>query len=262
MAKRKDKVEGAVLFDTYYQSIYQDRWPTLRQALEQNRESIAFSEGLLKNYFMDEASIMAAKALAVQSGDAVLDMCAAPGGKTLVLAGALQGTGKLVCNDRSSARRARLHQVISDHLDESWRKNIFVTGHDASRWSLYEQQAYDKVLLDAPCSSERHVLADSKALSLWSASRPKHLAIMQFAMLASALEAVKIGGQIVYSTCSINPMENQMVLEKLEKKRAGRFIVLPVVLPGAEALEYGYITLPDRAGGTGPLYVCLIRRIS
>ncbi|NCC65533.1 MAG: RsmB/NOP family class I SAM-dependent RNA methyltransferase, partial [Spirochaetia bacterium] len=224
MAKRKVKEEGSVLFDAYYQSIYQERWPRLLQALEQPRESVALSDGLLKNYYMDEASILAAKALSVQSGDSVLDMCAAPGGKTLVIASSLQGTGTLISNDRSSARRARLHQVITDHLDEPWRNNIVVTGHDASRWALYEQEAYDKILLDAPCSSERHVISDPKALSLWSASRPKHLAIMQFAMLASALEAVKVGGQILYSTCSINPMENQMVLEKLAKKRPGRFL--------------------------------------
>lgn len=261
MAKRKTKEEGSVLFDAYYHSMYQDRWPLLRHALQQKREPIAFSQGLLKSYYLDEASLVAPRLLNVEHGDMVLDMCAAPGGKTLVLAGALQGTGRLVSNDRSSARRARLHQVIEGHLSESDRSNITVTGHDASRWSLYEQQLYDKVLLDAPCSSERHVLSDTKALQQWSKARPKHLSVMQFAMLASALEAVKIGGLILYSTCSINPMENQQVIEKLEKKRKGRFVLESISLPQAEPLSYGCITLPDSASGKGPLYVCLIRRL-
>ena len=254
MAKR-----SPTTFDAYYHAIYRDRWAELKAALLEEREPIALQEGLIKPYYLDEASILAAKALDVQKGDRVLDLCAAPGGKTLILATALKGSGSLTANDRSSARRARLREVITTHLTEADRSLITITSHDATKWSLYEQDAYDKILLDAPCSSERHVLNDEKALSQWSPSRPKRLAINQFAMLASALEVVSIGGKIAYATCSINPGENEEVITKLHKRRGGRFENIP--LPFGETRSFGSIILPDTGEGKGPLYVCVIRRL-
>ncbi|HPB42260.1 MAG TPA: RsmB/NOP family class I SAM-dependent RNA methyltransferase [Sphaerochaeta sp.] len=257
MVKNTPKVPT---FDEYYRVFYQDRWESLKSALLEERKPVAYTEGLLKPYYLDEASIAAARALGVSEGDRVLDLCAAPGGKTLVLATALKGSGSLTANDRSSARRARLRDVINDHLAEQDRANITITGHDAARWSLYEQDAYDRILLDAPCSSERHVLSDEKALKDWSPSRPKRLAVNQFAMLASALESVVPGGLILYSTCSINPLENEEVIAKLEKRRAGRFEELH--LDRGEKRSFGSIILPDVSDGKGPLYMCLIRRLT
>lgn len=262
MAKKQKEKEGGMLFDLHYQDIYAERWPALRLALLEERKPVAFNEHLVATYYLDEASIVAARLLAVQKGDHVLDMCAAPGGKALVLASELGGSGLLVANDRSATRRGRLKIVLKNHLPESWQQSVLVTAHDASKWGLYEQERYDRILLDAPCSSERHVLNDEKALHIWSPSRPKVLAIQQFAMLAAALEAVKVGGFILYSTCSIEPAENEGVIGKLFTKRAGRFEIEHIVVPEAEQLPYGSIMLPDRANGRGPLYFCLIRRVS
>ena len=78
-------------------------------------------------------------------------------------------------------------------------------------------------------------------------------------MLASALETVVSGGTILYSTCSINPQENEEVVVKLEKRRAGRFE--EIHLDVGEKRSFGSITLPDASGGKGPLYMCLIRRL-
>lgn len=257
MAKRMDSVD----FDTYYGNLYQERWPALRQALLAERQPASLSEGLIKPYWLDEASIAAAKALGVQAGDAVLDMCAAPGGKTLVLALALEGRGLLVANDRSASRRARLKRVIDEHLDDRLKDPITVTSHDATKWSVYERDRYDRILLDAPCSSERHVIADPQALKTWSPSRPRRLATTQFAMLAAALDAVKVGGHILYSTCSINGGENEEVIAKLAARRPNRFIQVPLGLTGGEERTWGQIILPDTAQGSGPLYSCLIRRL-
>jgi len=262
MGKKLKEREGGKLFELHYQDIYAERWPTLRQALLAERNPVPFDEHLKATYYLDEASITAARLLSVQKGDHVLDMCAAPGGKTLVLASALQGSGHLVANDRSATRRGRLKHVLENHLPEAWMAHVEVTGHDASKWGLYEQEMYDRVLLDAPCSSERHVLSDAKALKMWRPSRPKALAIQQFAMLAAALEAVKVGGLILYSTCSIEPGENEGVIEKLFVKRAGRFAIEQIAVSDAEQKSHGAIILPDRANGKGPLYVCLIRRVS
>ena len=99
----------------------------------------------------------------------------------------MQNKGILVSNDRSAARRARIHKIFDEYFPKTEQKNHKVTGHDASKWCLYEKSAYDKVLLDAPCSSERHVLEDPKELATWAPGRTKAIAVMQFAMLAATI---------------------------------------------------------------------------
>lgn len=259
MAK-KEKISGSEKFDSYYKEIYKERWENIKDAFKKESLPLSLSEYLKEPYYMDKASVIAAQCLPVKENDKVLDMCAAPGGKTLVLALKLKGTGCLVSNDRSASRRNRLINVIQTCLPEEWNKNIKVTGHDSSKWTLYEQNEYNCVLLDAPCSSERHVINDNKALEIWGTNRPKQLAIQQFAMLASALDAVKPGGYILYSTCSINPLENQMVIEKLNTKRSGKFEEIDTKVKDAEKLTYGRIYMPDKANGIGPLYFCLLRK--
>jgi 16S rRNA C967 or C1407 C5-methylase (RsmB/RsmF family) len=248
VAKKTDRRGGAA-FDRHFETIYGQRWPALRAALAAPPRPEAHVEGLVKPYYLDTASVRAARALDVQAGDAVLDMCAAPGGKTLVLAAALAGTGSLTSNDRSADRRGRLKIVIEDHLPEAWRSNVTVTGHDAARWGLHEQNVYDRVLLDAPCSSERHVLRSPAHLAEWSPGRTRTLAQQALAMLCAALEALKPGGTLVYSTCSISPEENDGALERFAAKR-----------PGLWTLVDRNLTLPDDTDGEGPLFYAVIRK--
>ena len=244
-------------FEEFYSDIYGDRWPALKEALLADRVHMS-PDGLLRSYYMDPASAAAARALAVEAGDTVLDMCAAPGGKTLLLALALGGTGSLTSNDRSADRRRRLRNVIDDHLPPGLRENISVTGHDSTRWGLFEKDVYDRVLLDAPCSSEEHVLKSPAHLKKWSPARTKQLAVQAHAMLAAAVDAVKPGGTIIYSTCSLSPLENDGVVEKLLKKRSE---IIEVSDPGVdssaetgEPTRFGRHILPDTAGGCGPIY--------
>lgn len=261
MSKKNKKIDSKEEFNNYYENLFGSRWETLKQALIKEKSTVEYSNNLTKPYFLDEASLFCANLLEIEKDDNVLDMCAAPGGKTLVLASKLAGTGHLVSNDRSSKRRARLHNVIEEHLPTEYKNNINITAHDSTKWGLYEQEVYDKILLDAPCSSERHVLSDPSYLNQWSLNRPKHLSFQQFAMLAGALEAVKVGGIILYSTCAITPLEDEEVIRKLFKKREGRFELINFNCDIAEDREYGKIVLPDTSDNRGPLYFCLIRRI-
>lgn len=260
MAK-KTKTDAKILFDSYYRDIYKDRWDSLKEALLQPSNPISLSEKLLTPYYLDKASLTAAQALPIEEGDKVLDMCAAPGGKTLSIALRLNGNGLLISNDRSPSRRQRLKNVIDSCLNEKQKSIITVTGHDSTKWGLYEKDVYDKILLDAPCSSERHVIKDETELSKWSANRPKVIALNQFAMLAAALDAVKVGGLILYSTCSINPEEDDKVIEKLFRKRTDKFELVSINDQiDAEKTEFGYIILPDTSNGEGPLFFTLIRK--
>ena len=254
-------------FEDFYNDIYNSRWDALKAAMLAETESFCLNEdnGLLKPYYFDMASAAAAAALGVSQGDSVLDMCAAPGGKTLMLAITLCGTGSLTSNDRSSARRKRLKDVIETHLPPALRENINVTGHDSTKWGLFEQDVYDRILLDAPCSSEEHVLKSPAHLKRWSQSRTKQLSIQAHAMLAAAVEAVKPGGTIIYSTCALSPLENDGVIAKLLKKRSDRVSVNRIDLLKidqafvkslvAEETEYGLHILPDKNGGYGPIYM-------
>ena len=125
-------------FFDYYEKLFGDRWSALLESLkgEGRAVELRFGDGL-EPYYLDEASVFAAKALDVQPGDEVLDMCAAPGGKTLVIASLLKGEGSLQSNDRSPERRLRLQHVIENSLPETWRGIIKVTGYDGMKFGLH-----------------------------------------------------------------------------------------------------------------------------
>jgi 16S rRNA C967 or C1407 C5-methylase (RsmB/RsmF family) len=249
LGKKSDDRRGPAAFDRHFAAIYGDRWPGLRAALGAPGRPEAHLDGLTKDYFLDGASVRAARALGVEPGNTVLDMCAAPGGKTLVLALALAGTGRLVTNDRSADRRGRLKRVVAEHLPPEYQANVTVTGYDATRWGLHERAVYDKILLDAPCSSERHLVHDPRYLAEWSPNRTKSLAQQALAMLCAALEALKPGGILLYSTCSISPEENEGLLGRFAAKRPGLFTVLEQTL-----------VLPDDSSGEGPLFWGRLRK--
>jgi len=227
------------------------------------------------HYLMDLASIVAATMLHVQPGDTVCDLCAAPGGKSLILAESLKGRGRLVANDRSDGRCYRLRTTLDDYLPSDIRALVLPTNHDASRWHMYETNVYDKILLDAPCSSERHVMSPGakEYMEQWSPSRTKRLASQQKALLWSAVQALKVGGRILYSTCALSSLENDGVIQKALKKNKGQLQVVEEVgvderllqfikrhLPGIEKTEFGWMILPDRCNGWGPMYFSLLTK--
>lgn len=248
-------------FHAYYRTIYGDRWTKLAEGLADEPHYHTLRNGVRIPYHLDQASYAAAVELAVEPGDRVLDMCAAPGGKALVLATKLEGRGLLVANDRSSARRARLTRVINELLEPQYAGVITVTGHDATRWGLYETNSYDKVLADVPCSSERHVISSDKHMARWSPSRTKRLALQAYAILAAGLDAADVEGIVLYVTCSLSPMENDGVLEKLMRRRGADVSILPVRTEMGTATQYGKHILPDIDNGSGPLYMARLQKV-
>jgi len=232
----------------------------LENALE--RVTLGLDEAELASaYVMDAASVVAARALEVRAGESVLDLCAAPGGKALVLLEALSEAGELMLNDRSRKRSLRLKAVLQQYVPSGVLERVRLTTHDARRWGLYRPAAYDAILLDAPCSSERHVLADPAELAKWSPSRIQRLASDQYAMLASAATALKPGGRLVYSTCALAPEENDAVIRRLVKKDRHGVLVSAVVAPAGEATEYGWQIHPDRHGA-GPIYFSKLTKVA
>ena len=251
-------------FDEFYSELYGERWTPLKQSLlaeEVKVQRSCFSGHA--HYFMDAASIRAAEALQVQAGDQVLDICAAPGGKALILLERLQGRGLLIANEWSRDRRARLDKVIEDHVPAEFRKNVQVTGFDGNQFGLKKENTFDRVLLDAPCSSERHLLHDDPTMLEWKESRTKQLAMRQYSLLCSALLALKPGGTLVYSTCSISQLENDGVIERLLKKKSETVVLDSEIsdLSDTEKTQFGFQIFPDRAQGAGPIYFSRLKKI-
>ena len=258
--KMKPRSSGPAAFDSHYSALFGERWPALRASLLRPPHHVGLNDGLRRTYFLDEASVAAAGLLPLDIGDRVVDFCAAPGGKSLALALRLPRGASLVCNERSSARRARLRRVLDQHLPAPLRTRIEVTAHDATRWGSIQPASCNKIVLDAPCSSERHVIANPTHLARWSPSRSKRLAVQAFALLASAVDALLPGGMVLYLTCSLTPVENDEVIAKAFRKREGRVTLKQVSLTWGEATEFGVHVLPDRCEGRGPLYACLLQR--
>lgn len=268
-------------FDAFYAKIWQSRWPSLFQALSSPAKhhsrlnAFAASNLILKDsYEMDLASCLCAQALDVQPGMEVLDVCSAPGGKALILAESLWLTeqkasiGRLHLNELSTDRFHRLKRVIDQYLPEPLKPMISYSKLPGETLFRKYTQRFDRVLLDVPCSSERHVLASASDLKDWSPSRPKSLAKKQFSLLCSGAECLRSSGVLVYSTCSINPGENDGVvarfLERATKKGLPYSLVQSASLSGkppeiGEATSHGWLILPDTTGW-GPIYFSMIQR--
>jgi 16S rRNA C967 or C1407 C5-methylase (RsmB/RsmF family) len=142
-----------------------------------------------------------------------------------------------------------------------------VTNHDGSRWGLHEKGVYDLVMVDAPCSGERHLLESEKDMAVWSIARSRGLAHRQHALLCAALDAARVGRRIVYSTCALATNENDGVIQYFLKKRGDRAKVIRPALPAADDLalhpettEFGWQIMPDTSGGAGPMYCCAIEK--
>ena len=249
-------------FDEYYKEIYQERWQGLKESCLGDTRYYNI-EGLLGDYFIDEASKLVVDM--VKPVSPILDMCSAPGGKMLYLLAKMTKEGNypfLLANEYSANRKARLVKN-SQLLPKEAREKLQITHSDASLWGKREPESFQTIILDAPCSSERHLLNNPKLLKEWTPGRSKNLAIRQKALLCSAIDALKEGGVILYITCALTPLENDSVIEKTLKKREGVNLLEwqeGDPLRVGEKTEWGYHILPDRYNGIGPIYYTLLKK--
>lgn len=249
-------------FEDYYFSIYRDRWETLKKSLWEEPLQTPYSHRLKAPYFLGRASILAAESLRLPNEGEVLDACAAPGGKTLVLASRMAAGVRLLANELSGERRGRLSRVLDEHLDTALRGRVTVSGFDAAALAGKERERnrFASVLLDAPCSSEAHVMRNEAALAAWSPARPRFLAKRQWALLSAAFLLLAPGGSLVYATCAVTPEENDGVASRLLKKYGEEAILDRPDFCEGEETETGRIILPDRENGAGPMFVARFRK--
>lgn len=263
MGKQTDG--GGEAFDRFFRELFGGRWDGLREALLAPGDAIDYADGLREPYRLDSASVAAARRLLLPDDGEILDACAAPGGKSLVIASRMGPSARLLANELSSDRRRRLSDVLDRYLPEEARARVTVSGFDAAAAGgrASERGRFGAILLDAPCSSERHVLRDEGALAAWSPARVKFLARRQWSLLSSAFLLLAPGGCLVYATCALSPAENDGPMRRLIEKYEGLAeLDPPEAEAGAERTEYGIHYLPDVASGAGPLYVARIRKRS
>lgn len=157
-------------------------------------------------YYLQEPSAMVpARVLAPQPGEKVLDLCAAPGGKSTQLADMLGPTGLLCCNEPVPSRA----QVLSRNLERMGVPNALVVSADPVQLATAWPNAFDAVLADAPCSGEGMFRRHPETRLEWRETSPASCALRQCRILESAYAMLKPGGRLVYSTCTFSPQENE-----------------------------------------------------
>ena len=157
-------------------------------------------------YYLQEPSAMApAVLLDAQPGELVLDLCAAPGGKSTQIAAALQGRGLLVCNEINPGRA----KILARNIERLGITNALVLQEMPQRIAAAFPHCFDRVLVDAPCSGEGMFRKEAAASADWSEATVARCAARQQEILDAAAVLLKAGGRLVYSTCTFAPAENE-----------------------------------------------------
>lgn len=161
-------------------------------------------------YYLQEPSAMAPAAfLPVEPGDKVLDLCAAPGGKSTALAARLQGEGFLLSNDISASRC----KPLLKNMEMAGVTNSVITCEAPEKLSGRFAGYFDKVLVDAPCSGEGMFRREPSMVKSWSAEEVKRYAVLQREILFHAAKMLRPGGYLLYSTCTFAKEEDEQTVE-------------------------------------------------
>lgn len=222
-------------------------------------------------YYIQEPSAMAVVSLLdPQPGDKVLDLCAAPGGKTTHIAGRLRGEGLLVSNEIHPARA----RILSQNVERMGIGNAVVTNEDSGRLKKYFPEFFDRIVVDAPCSGEGMFRKDEQARAEWSEENVRICAARQQEILDNAADMLRPGGMMVYSTCTFSPEEDEEgIAGFLERHPEFSIVTVPAEekLPGLSAarpewsrparadMAETYRIWPHKAGGEGHYLALLLK---
>ena len=194
-------------------------------------------------YYIQEPSAMApVPFLEVKPGERVLDLCAAPGGKSTQIAGYLKGEGLLVCNEIHPQRA----KILSENVERLGIRNAMVTNETPARLAEVFVHYFDKILVDAPCSGEGMFRKNEDAKEEWSPENVQLCADRQDEILDCAARMLKPGGRIVYSTCTFAPAENEGSISRF-LERHDDFVIGEAQMPeGFSAGRADFVEKPAK----------------
>lgn len=233
-------------------------------------QTLAYLQGLF--YLQEASATVPATVLAAKPGDYVLDLCAAPGGKSTKLLADMQDQGLLICNE-INLDRAR---VLLRNLEQWGGTQVILTHADPNQLKTALPTFFDKILVDAPCSGEGMFLRDSRAIKSWESYSVASCAKLQENILDCAAAMLKPGGELVYSTCTFNRRENEEQIVRFLQQHP-EYELLPAQnrLPeGAQGVQGGIAGIngfptentlriwPHQARGEGHFCALLRKRLS
>jgi NOL1/NOP2/sun family putative RNA methylase len=163
-------------------------------------------------YYIQEPSAMtAAELLDPQPGETILDLAAAPGGKSTQIAAKMQGSGVLISNEIHPARA----KILSENIERMGIVNVIVTCAAPNELAARFPATFDRIMLDAPCSGEGMFRKDEGAIKEWSPESVQQCAARQWGIIQDAISMLKRGGMLAYSTCTFNRQENEEMVQRI-----------------------------------------------
>ena len=166
-------------------------------------------------YLQDPGAMTPLSRLLIKEGDLVCDLCAAPGGKATAAGARLGPEALLIANDVSSSRA----KILLRNIELAGIQNAFVTNEQPSRLAERWAGCFDCVILDAPCSGEGMFRKEESLASDWSVEKTQRLVPIQRELLLCAVDLLRMGGSLLYSTCTYNPGEDEEAIAWLLKER-------------------------------------------
>lgn len=208
-----------------------DAYTVAPEARRSLTETAACREGRL--YIQNPSSMVPPEVLGPVPGEWILDLAAAPGGKTLHLAALMGNRGRISAVEPGRSRFFRLQRNLEAGgvtCAQLYQRDGVGVGRTCPEW-------FDRVLLDAPCSAEGRMRGDDpETFRFWSPRRIKEMSRLQRRLLLSGLRSVKVGGVLVYSTCTFAPEENEMIINRALGRHGHAVAVEAVDLPLANAV--------------------------
>lgn len=185
-------------------------------------------------YYIQEPSAMLPGAvIGVKPGDRVLDLCAAPGGKTVQMAAQMKGQGLLVANDINTDRV----KALVKNIELCGVKNAVVLNETPEKLAANFKGYFDKIMVDAPCSGEGMFRKDEDAVKSWEKFKCEKCSSMQWDILQQVDKMLRPGGCILYSTCTFSPEEDELMIEKFMDQYGGVYELLEI--PKSGGIEGG-----------------------
>jgi 16S rRNA (cytosine1407-C5)-methyltransferase len=180
-------------------------------------------------YLQNLSSMLPPLVLAPEPGEKILDMTAAPGSKTTQMAAMMAKQGQLVAFELNFVRFKRLEANVAQQVGDDFVEVRHEPGENAG---FKFANHFDKVLLDAPCSSEgQFSLTNPKSYAYWNRHKVKEMVYKQSKLINAAFHALKPGGLLLYSTCTFAPEENEQIVDKILKKHPEELEILDIELP-------------------------------